>query len=112
MRLLILTAGIVVAGATAASAYPYGDSFERREYHQEKRIERGVRDGSITPREYYRLQSEQRRIDALEHRARRDGIVTPYERYRIRRAQDEASRHIYQERHDWQTRGDWSWRRW
>jgi hypothetical protein len=109
MKRAVLTIGVILAGATAASASGYYDPIDRREHNQERRIERGVHDGSLTRREYYRLEAEQSRIRAMEARARRDGYVSPYERYQLRRAQDEASRHIYEERHD---RDGWGWRRW
>jgi hypothetical protein len=112
MKRAILTVGAILAGATAASASGYNDPIDRREYNQERRIERGVRDGSLTRREYYRLEAEQARIRGLEARARRDGVVTPYERYELRRAQNEASRDIYRERHNWDRQGYSGWRRW
>jgi hypothetical protein len=116
MKRSLLAVSVVLASASAASAhgygYGYGDSIDRREYSQEKRIQQGVRNGSLTRYEYQRLEAEQARIRGLEARARRDGIITPYERYELRRAQDEASRHIRRERHDADRRSYPYWRRW
>jgi hypothetical protein len=110
MKRILLTLGLIAAGATAAHAYhPSGNGIDRRQGHQERRIEHGLRDGSLTGHEYRRLKQEQQRIEALERRAKRDGVITPYERQQIRGAQRDASRHIYHEQHDGQHRG---WRRW
>jgi hypothetical protein len=108
----IMAIGLVMAGTTAASAYHYqaGDGINRRQWNQERRIEEGRRDGSLSPGEYARLRQEQYRIAAHERWARRDGVLTAYERYRLRRAQKHASRHIYHERHDGQLRR-WGWHR-
>jgi len=104
MKRTILAIGAILASGAAANASGYGDSIDRREHNQELRIEREVRDGSLTRREYNRLEAEQGRIPGMEARARRDGVITPYERYEIRRAQNQASRDIYRERHDGERR--------
>ena len=113
MKRTLLTLGLIAAGATAANAYhPSGSGIDRRQGNQEWRIERGLRDGSLTRQEYARLKREQQRIEALERWARRDGVITPYEREQIRAAQREASRHISHERHDGEQRGWQRWGRW
>jgi hypothetical protein len=120
MKRTLLTLGLIAAGATAANAYhPSGNGIDRRQWNQERRLEQGLRNGSLTLREYARLKQEQQRIQALESWARRDGVITPHERYQLRRAQHHASRHIYHERHDGEYRGwrrwadyGWGWRRW
>jgi hypothetical protein len=110
MKRTLLTLGLLAAGATAADAYhPSANGIDRRQWRQEQRIEQGLRDGSLTRREYWRLKQEQQRIRGLENWARRDGYLTPYERYQLRRSQREASRHIYRDRHVREYRG---WRRW
>jgi hypothetical protein len=110
MKRILFTLGLLAAGATAANAYhPAGNGIDRRHWNQERRIEQGRNDGSLTPREYRSLTHEQQRIRAFENRVWRDGYLTPHERYRLRRAQQNASRHIYRQRHDGEYRG---WRRW
>jgi hypothetical protein len=110
MKRTLLTLSLIAAGATAANAYhPSGNGIDRRQGHQVRRIEQGLRDGSLTRQEYVGLKQEQERIEALERWARRDGVITPYERQQIRAAQREASRHISYESHDGEQRG---WRRW
>lgn len=107
----IVTAGILAAAtatfATAASA----DRIDQRQANQERRIQQGLRDGTLTRREAAQLEAEQARIRAMERAAERDGRVDRHERARIEAAQDAASRRIYQERHDAETRGS-GWNRW
>ena len=114
MKRMILTAALIAAGATAASAWGTSNSsIDRTQANQEARIREGLRDGSLTRREAADLAAEQRRIQAMESAAKRDGAVTRSEQAAIQRAQEAAGRHIYQERHDNETRlSRWGWRRW
>ncbi len=110
-RLLTTTALLLVVGTGVAQAYsPWESGIERREAAQEHRIERGIRNGSLTREEARRLNEQQHRIDQMERSARRDGFVSPREAAEIRRAQAEAARSIYRETHDGERRG--GWRRW
>lgn len=76
----------------------------RRERREAQRINRGVRNGSLTRREAGRLDAQQARIRAHEARAKSDGTVTARERASIRRQERRASRHIYRQKHDRQDR--------
>ena len=130
LRTFASAAALLVAGAAAASAQGYGygntpgygyrpgapDMTDLRQSRQMERIERGYRDGSLTPREAAGLMEQQRRIAAFERRARADGYVDPHEAGILRRMQDEASWTIRQERTDFEGRNaafdrPW-WRRW
>lgn len=113
----ILTSGLVAVAvlATAGSAFA-GSSYDnkriidQREANQEQRIRSGIRDGSLTRREARALENEQRHIRELERRALADGRIDSREAAEIRRAQDNASRHIYNERHDSERRHRrWWW---
>jgi uncharacterized membrane protein YebE (DUF533 family) len=118
MNRVIATAALVTLTTLTAtsSAFAWGSStreIDSRQANQEQRIRQGLRDGSLTRYEAERLIAEQRRIQAMESAATRDGRITAAERAAIGRAQDQASRHIYQERHDGETRySRWGWRRW
>jgi uncharacterized membrane protein YebE (DUF533 family) len=110
-RSLIVAATVVTSlGALAATAS--ADSIDRRQFNQDRRIDQGVRSGTLTRGEALRLEAEQARIRELERRAKADGHVDRYERFRINQAQNAASRHIYQEKHDGQGRGFGGWRGW
>ena len=110
MKRLIATLALIAAGATAANAYGTSTrDIDRTQANEQARINAGVRDGSLTRGEAARLQAEQRRIEHMESRAKADGHISRAEHDRIRRAQEEASRHIYQERHDSQSRNSRRW---
>lgn len=103
MKKIVLAAALgLVASGTAANAHDWGssDRIDRRQDWQEYRIQKGVRSGEITRREYWRLEREQAHIRQMERNAKADGYLSPYERARIRAAQNAASRHIYNEGHD------------
>ena len=95
-RTFIFAASLLALTATGALA----DRISDREAAQEARIRQGVRSGELTYREHASLEREQARIRDMERRARADGVVTRQEARAIERAQDAASRHIYQESHD------------
>jgi hypothetical protein len=111
---------LLSTGASAESYWGWGSSqtpgIDRRQADQAQDINRGIRSGSLTSREASELRVEQARIAELERRAKADGVVTGRERAVLRNAQENASRHIYQETHDRERaghRGGWGrgWRR-
>ncbi len=119
MKKIVLSAALAllamtsVAGAHERSGYNSQREIDARQSNQEARIQQGVRSGDLTRREAAALEAEQAHIRALERNAQRDGRIDRREAAQIRQAQEEASRHIYQERHDNERRGDgWRNRRW
>src|SRR5690242_2519604 len=74
-----------------ASAPTAGGAVNRREAHQNERIQQGVANGSISAREAYRLERQQGRIDAAEAAARSDGQLSGAERERLNRMQNNAN---------------------
>lgn len=77
-----------------------GNRFHERQHTQAQKIDRGLSAGSITQKEYIRLNREQCRIQQAENRALSDGEITQKERMRLRHMQDNAARHIYQANHN------------
>ena len=75
-----------------------------RQEEQRARIDRGVRHGAITHREFRRLMAEQHDIEALERAFVADGFLAPHERAELHRRLDIASQHIFTEAHDHQRR--------
>jgi uncharacterized membrane protein YebE (DUF533 family) len=115
-RIALVTATVLIATTTIASADYYSSSSTRgidaTQANQERRLQQGLRSGELTRGEYTRLEGEQARIRQMERQAKADGYVSPAERARIRDAQGEASRHIYQEKHDAERRGQHQHRPW
>lgn len=93
----VLTAGLFFAGSASAQTW-----YDAREANQQKSIQDGRRDGSLTGQEYRRLEQGQQRIEQYERRAERDGVVSPQERARLDRMLDRQGREINQQRHDGQ----------
>jgi len=65
---------------TGASRTPGINMQERR---QERRINQGLKSGELTPREAWRLQWGEQRLQRLEQRLKNDGDLTPAERTRL-----------------------------
>lgn len=84
--------------ATGAQA----QAVDARHDHQQRRVEQGVRHGSITPRERFRIEHQQHSIDRQEARMRyrHGGRLTRYDRARLRHRENHASRHIYRAKHN------------
>lgn len=78
---------------------------DRRQERQERRINRGVRNGSLTQREARHLERREGRIQRTESRMLSDGRFTRRERRRLNRRLNRESRGIRHQRHDRQRRG-------
>ena len=103
---LIGAASALALSATAVSAQPYGGgrhngwtSIDQRQAQLDRRIDRGVRDGTLNRREAYRLRGEFRQIARLEARYRSNGL-NGWERADLDRRFDNLSGQIREERHD------------
>lgn len=94
----------------AATGNPDSASSQRmqadvqRSINQDKRIEAGVQNGSLTNREVAKLEHGQARVERKEARAGRDGHVGAAEQARVQRAESHQSRRIRHEKHDGQVR--------
>jgi hypothetical protein len=67
----------------------------QRDVNQERRIDNGVRNGSLNNRQTARLQGYEARNDHLERRAGANGYVGRGEQRHIQRAENRSSRAIY-----------------
>jgi hypothetical protein len=96
VTLAVILAGIAVPAAAQCPA----SRLHRREWQQQRRIERGLRCDQLGRREARRLVMGQRHIRRLELRARADGRFTARERMRIHRALDRQGARIWRLRHN------------
>jgi hypothetical protein len=108
MNLKLITVGLTVAVASLGALAQAASAAEmprvdKREAHQQQRIEQGVASGQLTPKETQRLEKEQGAIAKAETKAKADGTVTKKERMHLHRMQDRASRDIARQKHDGQT---------
>jgi predicted transglutaminase-like cysteine proteinase len=76
----------------------------QRNVNQERRIEAGVSNGSLTNREVGKLEGGQAKVDRKEYAAGRDGHVSAAEQQRVQRAENKQSRRIHRQKHDAQVR--------
>jgi hypothetical protein len=76
----------------------------QRNINQDKRIEQGVQNGSLTNHEVARLERGQARAHAKEAAAGADGHVGKHEQRSIQRTENRDSRRIHRQKHDAQER--------
>lgn len=78
---------------------------DQRHYDQQRRIDQGLRSGSMTPGEAHRVERQQRSIDRQEARMRyrNGGHLNGYDRALLQHREDRASRHIYRAKHNGRT---------
>ena len=76
----------------------------QRNINQDKRIEAGVQNGSLTNREVAKLERGQAHVQGKGARAGRDGHVSAAEQARVQRSENRQSRRIRNEKHDGQVR--------
>lgn len=108
MKRFILTvaAASAVLGAlpAVASAAPW-QPINQREANIERRIDQGIRNGSLSRPEAVRLRGQFRDLVRLENQYRRSGgRLTPNERADLQARYDRLSAHVYAQKHDAQHR--------
>ena len=72
----------------------------QRDVNQDRRIESGLKSGSLTTGEAARLERDQSQIDRLQAKALKDGHLSPAERQQLNAAQNRASHHIAAAEHN------------
>src|SRR5256885_1971473 len=94
---------IVSALLAAASVGAYAQtaaSTVQRDVNQEKRIEQGLQNGSLTTREAAVLQRDEAKVSKMQSQALKDGKLTDAERARLNAAQNKTSRDIATAEHN------------
>jgi len=76
----------------------------QRNVEQQKRVEGGIQNGSLTNHEVAKLERGQARVDRTEAAAGRDGHVSALEQKRVQRKENRQSKKIFQQKHDAQER--------
>jgi hypothetical protein len=101
---------IALAEHNGVNANPLSASSQRaqadvqRNINQEKRIEGGIQNGSLTNREVAKLEQGQAKVDRKEYRVARDGHIGAKEQARVQHAENHQSRRIHHEKTDDQVR--------
>jgi len=76
----------------------------QRNVNQEKRVEGGIQNGSLTNHEVSKLERGQAKVDHKEFVAGRDGKVSAREQARVQHAENHQSKKIHREKTDAQVR--------
>ena len=98
---IILASICVIFGLTvAASAQTGTPKVTKRQINQQKRIFKGVNNGSVTGKEYKVLQTQQIKTQHAKQRAKSDGVVTKKERLQLHKRQNKNSRTIFRAKHN------------
>ena len=102
-KILVVSFGVLVclssAAAEADGQRPW--SINQRQENQQRRIDNGAANGSVTKAEYARLEKQQYRIETREQRMRESGgTFTLKERARVQHSLNRASGTIYRQKHD------------
>ena len=77
----------------------------QRNVNQEKRVENGLQNGSLTKREAARLERGQAHVDSAEARAAADGHVGAAEQQHVQRAENHQSKRIHRAKSNGVTAG-------
>lgn len=99
MKKILISIAAVSAIAAAVPAVASAQPINQRQDQLERRIDIGLRNGSLTRSEAYRLRAELRETERLEHRYRRNGLSN-WERADLDRRFDRISAQVRYERHD------------
>jgi hypothetical protein len=96
ITIYVAAAALVAASAATVSA----GEIRQRMNTQDRRIENGVENGELTPREANRLENQQETIADERARARADGHMSRGERREIHHDQRAASHTIWRKKHN------------
>ncbi len=100
MNRLIAAAAAFAALATAIPA----TAQMARHHNQERRVEQGVRSGSLTPRETRYIRQQERYIQRMKRYYMRDGHYTQRERASIQIKERQLNQRIYRMKHNYRHR--------
>lgn len=103
-KVYTMIAALGLAMSLSATAFASGGTntpiIDKRQHNQQQRIKDGLKNGSLSRKEAFKLEVEQARIRNKERRAEADGIVTLRERVGLQRELNQSSRHIHNKRHN------------
>jgi hypothetical protein len=105
-NVLIAAVAVTLGGAAFAQVFvapkdPLATpKIDQRQANQEKRIDRGINSGALTPKETARLDQREAKIESDKLAAKADGKVTRAERRKLTREENHASRAIKRQKHD------------
>jgi hypothetical protein len=96
----LIAAAVLAFGTVGAFAQTHAASSVQRDVNQDKRIEQGLQNGSLTTREAAELQRDQSKVDRLQAKALNNGTLSDAERAKLQKAQNKTSRDIRTAEHN------------
>lgn len=99
---LVASVICLFAAGTAFATTPANrdPGVNKRQHHQQDRIQQGVRSGELTKDEAKGLRADQKSIRQEERAYKSDGTLTKDERKDLHQDLKASSKNIYQEKHD------------
>ena len=91
---------VIFGLSVMASAQTGTPGVKKRQKNQQKRIFKGVKNGTVTGKEFKKLQKQQIRTQKAKKRAKSDGKVTKKERVRLHKRQNKNSKSIFRAKHN------------
>ncbi|HEY2845768.1 MAG TPA: hypothetical protein VGJ09_19060 [Bryobacteraceae bacterium] len=104
--LTILTGALLAGTATMSFADDTKEgTIKERKENQQKRIAKGVANGSLTPKETARVENKESKLnkEVRQDRKENGGNLTNKEKAKVNRQQNKLSKDIYDQKHDAQT---------
>ena len=84
-----------------ASSMAFSDTHaDKRQEHQGKRIEEGVKSGTLNENEQAKLEAGQDKVEAAEVKMMEDGKATHKEKRHLNRMQNRQSKKIHRMKHN------------
>ena len=96
----IIIATVLLAGLLSFSQTASAAEFKSRQSQQKHRIQRGLSNGQITPREADKLYRDQRQVRQLRRHFLADGDLSRRERNVLNYRMDRSSNRIYHYKHN------------
>ena len=96
----ILTSLVVALFLATSMSAVLATSVPKRQQKQERRIERGIKNGKITPKEAQHLRDQQATISVERELAKREGKITPRERAEEQHDLNALNKDIYRKKHN------------
>lgn len=100
LTIFIASICVIFGLSVMASAQTKTPKVKKRQINQQKRIFKGVKNGSVTGKEYKKLQKQQIKTQKAKKRAKSDGVVTKKERVKLHKRQNKNSRTIFRAKHN------------
>ena len=99
----ILTGALLIGSATMSFADDAKEGkIKQRKENQQKRVAKGVENGSLTAGETARIENKESKINKEVRRDRKanGGKLTDQEKAKVNRQQNKVSKEIYKQKHD------------